>query len=135
MDGIRERVAYLRGLSDGLSIDETTKEGKLLLAIVDVLEDMAEEIDLLDDEQQELDEYVNAIDEDLAAVEDELYEYDDDEDEDDGYIEVECPNCNETVYIDEDALDSDEEILCPSCSEPLPIEFECDCCGHHHDEE
>lgn len=135
MDGIRERVAYLRGLSDGLSIDETTKEGRLLLAIVDVLEDMAEEIDILDDEQQELDEYVNAIDEDLSAVEDEIYDYEDEDDEDDGYIEVECPNCNETVYIDEDALDSDEEILCPSCSEPLPIEFECDCCGHHHDEE
>lgn len=146
MDGIKERVAYLRGLADGLTIDESTKEGRLLMAMIDVLEDMADEIDLLGDETQELDEYVNAIDEDLAVVEEDLYEDEDEDDEcgcgcgecgeDDGFIEMECPNCHETVYVDEEMLDEEEdEILCPNCNEPLPIEFECDCCGHHDDEE
>jgi hypothetical protein len=131
-----ERVAYLRGLSDGLDIDEKSKEGKLFAAIIGVLEEMAEEIDLLDEGQQELDEYVDAIDQDLAQVEDDIYEEDEDEDED-GYIEVECPNCHETVYLDEDMFEEDEEeIICPNCNEPIHLECECEdegCdCGHDH---
>jgi hypothetical protein len=133
MDTIKERVSYLRGLSDGLGIGQDTKEGKLLTAIVEILGEMAEEIELLNEGQEELDEYVNAIDEDLSAVEDDFY-VEDEDDEEDGYVEVECPNCHETVYLDEDMFnEEDEEILCPNCNEPLPIEFECDCCGHDHE--
>ena len=38
---ITEKVAYLRGLSEGMSIDEKSNEGRLLKAIIDVLDDMA----------------------------------------------------------------------------------------------
>lgn len=137
MSSLSERVAYLRGLSDGLEVDQSTKEGRLLTAIIGVLEEMAEEIDLLDENQQELDEYVDAIDEDLARVEDDVYE-DEDEYDDDGYMEVECPNCHETVYLDEDMLDDeDDEIVCPNCNEPIHLECGCcdDGCDHNHDNE
>lgn len=139
MSSLGERVAYLRGLSDGLDVDQSTKEGKLLTAIIGVLEEMAEEIDILDENQQELDEYVDAIDEDLARVEDDVYE-DEEEYDDDGYMEVECPNCHETVYLDEDMFDDeDDEIICPNCNEPIHLECDCcddDCdCGHDHNNE
>lgn len=139
MSSLSERVAYLRGLSDGLDVDQSTKEGKLFSAIIGVLEEMAEEIDILDENQQELDEYVDAIDEDLARVEDDVYE-DEDEYDEDGYMEVECPNCHETVYLDEDMFDDeDDEIICPNCNEPIHLECDCcddDCdCGHDHDNE
>lgn len=139
MSSLSERVAYLRGLSDGLDVDQSTKEGKLFSAIIGVLEEMAEEIDILDENQQELDEYVDAIDEDLARVEDDIYE-DEDEDDEDGYMEVECPNCHETVYLDEDMFDDeDNEIICPNCNEPIYLDCDCcgdDCdCGHDHDHE
>ena len=38
---LTEKVAYLKGLVDGLGVDETSKEGRIIKAIVDVLDDMA----------------------------------------------------------------------------------------------
>ena len=38
---ITEKVAYLKGLADGLGLDAESKEGKVLLAMIDVLDDIA----------------------------------------------------------------------------------------------
>ena len=47
---ISEKVAYLKGLAEGLALDTDTKEGKLIAAIIDVLDDMAEKfVDLFRD--------------------------------------------------------------------------------------
>lgn len=78
MDYLYERVAYLKGLAEGLGIEEESKEGKLLLHIIDTLEDFAHAMDEITEEQEELEEYVGYIDEDLMDVEDELYGFDDD---------------------------------------------------------
>lgn len=141
MQNIKERVAYLKGLSDGLGITHETKEGRLLIAIIDVLDDIAESIEMLEENQNELDEYVDAIDQDLADVEDEIFEdYDDDdydedfEDYDDfdenGFVEVECPNCHEKVYLDKDMFEDDDEdgeIVCPNCDKPIYFVEHCHC--------
>ena len=83
MDYLYERLAYLKGLAEGLNIEEESKEGKLLTHIIDVLEDFADMIDELYENQQDIEEYVDTMDEDLADVEDDLYgeldEYEDDE--------------------------------------------------------
>lgn len=137
MNHLKEKVSYLKGLSDGLGLSQDTKEGKVLIAIIDLLDDMAEELATLNEVQEELDEYVDAIDQDLEQLEDEIYE--DDEDDcfdEDGYIEVECPNCHETILLDEEMFDDEEEVLCPNCKEKLELEFDndCDCgCGHDHE--
>ena len=39
-----EKASYLKGLADGLAIDDTTKEGKLIAALVEMVELMAEKI-------------------------------------------------------------------------------------------
>ena len=135
MDFLYERVAYLRGLAEGLGVEEESSEGKVIANIIDVLEDFAEAINELYDYQEDLDEYVEAIDEDLADVEDELYEdEDDDEDFDDfddfddyDYIEVECPHCKEYVYLDEDLLNNDKEVICPNCHKVIDLLEECHC--------
>ena len=54
MEFLYEKVAYLKGLSDGLDIEESTKEGKLLISIIDVLEDFANAIVELDKTQMKL---------------------------------------------------------------------------------
>ena len=41
---ICEKIAYIKGLAEGLSLDETTKEGKILAAVIDLLGDITEEI-------------------------------------------------------------------------------------------
>ena len=83
-EDLKAQVSYLKGLAEGLALDEESKEGKLLLRIVDLLDEMAHEIEQLKTEYEELFEYTEALDEDLAELEDDFYEdYDDHEDDDD----------------------------------------------------
>ena len=133
---VSEKVAYLKGLMEGMNIDTTNNEGKVLAAIVDVLQDMSDEIDALDDAQIELAEQLDAVDEDLSAVEDLIYEDDEDEydddydyDDDDEVYEVTCPKCNDTIYIDSEMLE-EGSIDCPNCGTELEFDcdFDCDCC-------
>lgn len=138
MEFLYEKVAYLKGLADGLDIDESTKEGRLLISIIDILEDFADAIVELDEDAEEITEYVEAMDEDLANVEDDFYEddiYEDEDDENDevDFVEIECPNCHEDVYIDEDLLyEDDVDVVCPRCHEIVDFnEME----EYHHDDD
>lgn len=123
MSYLNERVSYLRGLVEGLDVGESTKEGKVILAIVNVLEEMADEIIDLEESLDETDEYIQTIDEDLAQLEDDIYEDEDEDDyedvDDDEYVEVECPNCNEIIYFDPDVFTDEESITCPQCGAKL----------------
>ncbi|SCI75227.1 Uncharacterised protein [uncultured Clostridium sp.] len=131
MKYLYEEVAYLKGLAEGLDISEDTKEGKIIHKIVDVLESFADAIVELEEEQIELIEYVESIDEDLADIEDDIYEEAEDDDEF-NYIEMECPSCNDFVEIDEDLLyDEGVDIVCPNCQSIIlsadELDSDCDC--------
>lgn len=116
MQHLYEKVSYLRGLCDGLGLSSESKEGKVLAAIIDTLDEMTDAIADLYEEQEELSEYVDAIEEDLTDMEDDFY---DDEDEID-FVDLECPNCGEEVEVDEDLLcDEDMDVICPYCDEVI----------------
>lgn len=127
--GISEKAAYINGLFDGYELDKNTKEGKIISEMLVLLSDMADKINALEADNKELHEYVEELDHDLGAVEEELYfdddydDYDDlndDEDyegEDSEYYEMECPSCGEVICFDE-SLDMDE-ITCPACGEKI----------------
>ncbi len=145
---ICEKIAYIKGLAEGLSIDDSTKEGKILNAIIDLLGDITEEICDIEDGCDELMEQIDAVDEDLASLEDIIYEDDEcdcdccDEDcdcEDDEIYEIECPACNDVIYLDADML-AEEGMVCPNCGTDLEFDFDgCDCedcdCGCDCEEE
>ena len=128
---ITEKVAYLKGLAEGMELDTDKKEGKLLAAIIDVLDDLALELADLRDLQMELEDGLDAVSEDLEDVEDIVYDCDDDfDDEDEDYEDEEededcyattCPNCEETIYFDESVLE-DGGVLCPNCGEKLEFD-------------
>jgi t-SNARE complex subunit (syntaxin) len=104
MDFLLQKVSYLQGLAEGLGLDEATKEGKILLQIIETLGDFADVLDDVIDDQIDLEEYVNFIDEDLADVEDDIYGEDDDDDDDFDFEDyLEC--CDD----DECECHSDEE--------------------------
>ncbi len=131
MKYLYEEVAYLKGLAEGLEISKEGKEGKIIHKIIDVLESYADAIVELDEEQEELFEYVESIDED-DIYEDELDE--DDEDEL-SFIEMECPHCGDLVEIDEDLLYDDEvDIVCPNCQAIMISADEDDCLCEDCDE-
>ncbi len=125
MDDLKSQVAYLNGLANGLNITEDSKEGKLLLKIIDVLGQLSEAVEELQDDFDDIMEYAEAIDNDLTDLEEDYYEEFDEEDfdeedldtEDGSYFNVECPDCQEVICLDEDLLDEDDtlEILCPKC--------------------
>ena len=93
---IKNKVAHLKGLMEGMEFDASTKEGKVISAIVDILDDMADEIELIYDDVDALYEYCDELDADLGDVESELFEedYDDDYyDDDEGFYD-ECGDCD-----------------------------------------
>lgn len=132
MSYLTEKMAYIRGLAEGLEVDETTKEGKLLLAIVEALSDTADELYELGDIQDEMQLQLDEVDEDLDELESFVYGDDDDEyyDDEDEEYEVECPNCHDMICFDINLLDEDK-ITCPACGEEIELEFEdgCENCG------
>ncbi|MBR6552757.1 MAG: hypothetical protein IKT89_07955 [Clostridia bacterium] len=158
---LTEKVAYLKGLAEGLNLDENAKETKLFNAMFDILEEMALTVNEIDEDLATVEEYVECIDEDLDELEEFIY---DDEcdcgcgcgsdcdcgcqeglpctcgccDDDDELYEVECPSCGEAIYLDESMFD-EEYIECPECGEKLEldIDFEdCDCdCSCCEDDE
>ncbi len=84
MDYLLQKVSYLKGLAEGLGVADSSKEGKVLVQIIETLEAFTDVLDELIEDQMDLEEYVNFIDEDLADVEDDIYGDDDDDyDEDD----------------------------------------------------
>ncbi|HCX04258.1 MAG: hypothetical protein H0S78_13925 [Tissierellales bacterium] len=83
MDFLYEKIAYLNGLLDGMDIDKNgSKEGKALLLVSEILEDIVSIVEDLDVDQEEMEDYVSAIDEDLSSIENEIFdELDDDLDD------------------------------------------------------
>ena len=135
---ITEKTAYLKGLLDGLDMDKESPEGKLIAAIIDTLNEMASDLTDVADDVAALNDYVEEIDEDLSDVEDYLDGDDNDrcdgcECEDDcddcecegdcdncecdcdGFYEVKCPHCGETVCFDETC--NPRDLICPACQE------------------
>ena len=71
---ISEKVAYLKGLAEGLALDTETKEGKLIAAIIDVLDEMSIRFEDIDDNLVDLEDGLDAVSDDLSEVEEALYE-------------------------------------------------------------
>ena len=125
---LNKKAAYLQGLVDGLGIDDTTKEGKIIKAMSALLGEMAEVIESVDEDLSRAYDQINDLNDELEDLEADLYEEDEDgesedaededtDDDDDAkdddiasepFYEVPCPNCGETVYVSEDDLDAGE---------------------------
>ncbi len=139
---LNNKVSYIKGLVDGLKIDSSTDQGRVILAMLDLMGDMASVIEDLTVMNDELTELVDILDEDLGDLEEDFYQLDSDEltdseldelysdDDDDDYeyedeyeYELECPSCENHLVIDQATLDLGE-IHCPNCNEPLEFDFD-----------
>ena len=123
---ISEKVAYIKGLAENAGFSDNEAKDKVVKAIIDVLEDIAGAIG-------EINEQLDAVDEDLAYLEEDFYEddeefYDDDEEDDDDYFEIECPTCNDIIYLDDEMID-EGGIKCPNCGQEIEFDVTCGDCG------
>ena len=131
--GISEKVAYLKGLMEGMNLSTDSNEGKLFRAIVDVLDEIALEVEDLTDEVMELGDGLDVISDDLSDVEDVLFDeddfddYDDEDDEDEDEDDEEecyattCPECEEEIFFDDSVLE-DGKVECPNCGATLEFD-------------
>ena len=122
MSYIKEKVAYLRGLAEGMGIGEDA-QGKLLNAMITAMDAMADAIEENEAAVTEIDECIDDIYEELDNIDDCLFE-DEEENNDDDFIEMECPSCGETVFFDADMMDSGDDLKCPNCSTIMVPSFE-----------
>ncbi len=103
MKDLQQKVAYLQGLTDGMELSDS-KEGKVISEILGVLKDVTEYLEFLKGEQDDLEDYIESIDSDLADLEEEIYDDEcccgDDDEDDYDYVEMECPNCHDQVCFD-----------------------------------
>lgn len=126
---LTEKAAYIKGLIEGIKLDENKEETKVLKSIVDLLEDMALSLKDLDNVCEEHSEIIDELDENLADVEDIVYDCDCQDSDcdccecDSDLYEVCCPNCEQVVQLNEDIL-AKGEIVCPNCGEKLEFGFE-----------
>lgn len=120
---VSEKVSYIKGLAEGLGLDENQKTDKLLKAIIDVLEDISADLADVQDDIVDIGEQVDAVDEDLGYLEEVVYEDDDDDFDEDDFYQVTCPNCGTEIYLDEETLEEDG-ISCPECGKHLEFEFD-----------
>ena len=112
---ISEKVAYLKGLAEGLDLDtQKSKEAKLISVMIGILEEIGLSLEDLEENAFALGEEIDVLSDDLADVEDIVYDEEEDEEYDDDWFEVECPTCEKTLMIDEDALE-EGVVECPSC--------------------
>ena len=122
--GVSEKVAYLKGLMEGLKIDAESDSGKMFQAIIDVLDEVALEIEDLTDEVMEVGDGLDVVSDDLADIEEMVYDdEDEDDDEDEPVYMTTCPECEEEIYFDEDYLE-DGVVVCPNCGAKLEFDAE-----------
>lgn len=127
-----EKVAYIKGLMEGMKVDETSDNGKLFKLIVEILDELTKDVADIEDYVAELTEQVDAVDEDLNSLEEDFYEEWDEEDEcdccdccdcDEEYYDVTCAACGEDFVVDEETL-LDGGVECPACGEHLEFDFD-----------
>ena len=127
---LMEKVAYLKGLMNGLELEADKKETKVFNAIVDVLDELASTLTDVVEETDEMSELIDVLDQDLGDVEEVVFGDDEDDDEcccgdEEETYEITCPTCGNTIYIDESMLD-EGEMKCPNCGQELEFDLDID---------
>lgn len=136
MSELTNRASYLQGLAEGLKLDTDKTEGKLIGELLDLVSDMAKELESLDDEQAFVADKLDEMEDVIDVIGENVFG--DDADDDDVYTIV-CDNCGAEIDFTGDDLDdiASGDFVCPECGKTIELDFdECDCdCGCDHDHE
>ena len=134
MSKLTDRISYLKGMAAGMKLNMDKHSNKLMLEMLTVMGEMAEEMAAMTEAHNDLNEYVESIDDDLAELEETLFGEDemdgededfaegDEEDEDEGeddLIVYACPNCGHEIEFHASDVDFDEDYLCPEFQKPF----------------
>ncbi len=124
METVQEKLAYLRGLIAGAEFFGKDQMAKNIWnQLLEIIDDLGQEVAELRMAQEDMEDYVDAIDDDLAEIQEDVYGDDLLEmDEDEGWVDLVCPHCgDELEYDDTDLMDGDT-ITCSHCGRDVYVE-------------
>lgn len=154
MNEFAKKIAYIKGLTEGMNVESKSEEGKIISKLIEVLEQAGDEIERLTERLEECEFHIGDMEDDITSLsmavsdigneldgqyesDDEPFEYDHDfdddddddlfdlyDDDDDDLFEIMCPECGEDVVVDFDMLDEDNNIVCPNCHKNIDLEFD-----------
>lgn len=130
MSKLTDRINYLKGMAAGMKLNMEKDSNQLMLEMLNAMGEMAEEMAAMAEAHNDLNEYVESIDDDLADLEETLFgddemDEDDEDDEDDeepgddDLITYACPHCGFEIEFHASDVDFDEDYLCPECQKPI----------------
>ena len=132
MSKLTDRISYLKGMAAGMKLNMDKDSNKLMLEMLTVMGEMAEEMAAMTEAHNDLNEYVESIDDDLSELEETLFgedemdgedgdldDEDDEEDMEDDLIVYACPHCGHEIEFHASDVDFDEDYLCPECQKPI----------------
>ena len=133
---LSNKAAYLQGLVDGLGVDESTKEGKIIKAMSALLAEMAEALEGVDEDLSRAYDQINDLSDELEDLEADLYEDEDDDEEDEDDEDEDDEDEDDEDEDDEDEDDEEDaddandddiasepfyEVACPNCGETVYV--------------
>ena len=109
---LNAKAAYIRGLMTGMDFDADSKNGKVIAAMMDLLEEMAAQVTEHDNALDQVYDELETLDQDLDDVVSDIYADEDEDDEEDAeddstMYEVTCPNCGATFDIELEGTEDD----------------------------
>lgn len=138
MSNLVEKLGYIHGMMDGLKLNRDDDTVKLLSMIVDVLGSVSASITELENDQQELNDYVESIDDDLTELEeqhrDDALSGSDDEDDEYDILNDEVPARRQkgklsVLRADDDEADDDDDEDIEDAETEFFIGCVCPACG------
>lgn len=147
MSGLSKKVSYLKGFRDGIGAELESDEGKIINKLLDIVEEMAEEIDRLSNAEKEREKMIDDLENDVLMLANDIYGdddddddfglFDDDDDDDDfddfddseddessDLFELQCPECGEDFMISYDEILDGKELRCPHCEKRIELELD-----------
>ncbi len=133
---IPEKVAYLKGLAEGMGLDtEKSKEAKLISVMIGILEEVGLTIEDLEENTlalgDEIDEITDRLDHHSPHHGHHHHDLDDDFHLEDDFV-LDCPTCHKEILITDEAFEQGF-VECEGCSGKfslhIPAQGEEDCCG------
>ena len=120
---LTQKAAYIKGLIDGLKLDEKNDQNKVIKAMADLLQELTENVDELNVSTDEIFDELDALGDAFEDLENGNFDIPNDE------LCATCPACGYEFLIDDDQIENDS-IVCPECGKKLEIDFGCKCgCG------
>ena len=141
-----KKFGFLKGLAEGLQIDEQTPEGRVMISMIDLFEEMTDalselknaqdaqnrelrdvvrDVERLEDSVDDLDDFLKDFGENFSQVLNTLPEKEDttSKENDELFYEVKCPKCGEEITLSEEML-GQGSIRCPKCRGVLEFDLE-----------